>query len=176
MCDKIFCSGCRTQRLPSFFEIFQGTPRKTCTVCKAYRAKSAAKKQANKAPSTRPPNQWIIHCRTFAAEHKVLFGHAVTMSRCRWQYYRNKTLKAEAKTLQVEVIAELESGECVLSEARRPINEDAYLADNKVFISKSRRNMKVYVRLPTDFYYTPQAKISWQAILSSRIKSVKKRA
>ena len=170
MCDKIFCSGCRNHRLPSFFEIFQGTPRKTCTICKAYRAKSAAKKQANKPPSTRPPNQWVVHCRVFAAEHNVLFGHAVTMSRCRWAYYRNKTLKAEANKLQVEVIAELESGECVLSEARRaPINEDDYLAENKVFISRSRRNMKVYEKLPIDFYYTPQAKASWQLILSNRL-------
>ena len=120
------CSCCRRDKLPSTcFEVVAGVQRLTCLTCKANRAKNYAKRAANRPPTTKKPNAWVLHIKQFASKNNITYGTAMRLPTCSTAYLKAKWLTG----YQASFLRELEAGDAVIRESQRALTEEEWLEE-----------------------------------------------
>ena len=117
------CSCCRRGNLAATsFEVVAGVQRLTCRKCKTARKTSYAKRAA-----TRPtkPNAWVLHITQFAATNNITYGAAMRLRACSTAFLRAKWLTG----FQANFLRELETGDAVLADHRRPCTESEIMLE-----------------------------------------------
>ena len=117
------CSCCRRVNLPTTcFEVVAGVQRLTCLKCKTTRATSYAKRAANRQTK---PNAWVAHLKQFALTNNLTYGAAMRLRVCSTAYLKAKWLTG----FQANFLRELETGDAVLADYRRPCTEEQIMFD-----------------------------------------------
>lgn len=132
------CSCCRCSKLPATcFAVFAGAQRLTCLTCKTNRAKNYAKRAANKPPTIKKSNPWVLHIKSFAAANNITYGAAMRLRTCSTAYLKAKWLTG----YQATFLRELEAGETVIRESRRALTEDEWLQETGTNVPRLDRTL-----------------------------------
>jgi len=57
---------------------------------KSHKSRKPSKSSKKKSKTKRPPNKWVVHCKAYAAKHKMKYGDAMKDPKCKSSYKAKK--------------------------------------------------------------------------------------